>query len=56
MSLTGTDKSEEIFRSRLVSGHDHLTENAIVVKGLKKSYKILRYWMVLTLLLKEILF
>lgn len=39
MSLTGTDKSEEIFRSRLVSGHDHLTENAIVVKGLKKSYK-----------------
>src|ERR687891_721865 len=39
MSLTGTDKSEEIFRSRLVSGHDHLTENAIIVKGLKKSYK-----------------
>jgi ABC-2 type transport system ATP-binding protein len=38
MSITGTDKIEEIYHSRL-TGRDVSSENAIVVKGLRKSFK-----------------
>ena len=38
MSITGTDKIEEIYHSRLI-GRDVSSENAIVVKGLRKSFK-----------------
>ena len=38
MSITGTDKIEEIYQSRL-TGRDVSSENAIVVKGLRKSFK-----------------
>jgi ABC-2 type transport system ATP-binding protein len=38
MSITGTDKIEEIYHSRL-TGRYVSSENAIVVKGLRKSFK-----------------
>ncbi len=38
MSITGTDKIEEIYHSRL-TGRDVSSENAIIVKGLRKSFK-----------------
>ena len=38
MSITGTDKIEEIYQSRL-TGRDVSSENAIVLKGLRKSFK-----------------
>ena len=38
MPITGTDKPEEIYHSRL-TGRYVSAENAIVVKGLRKSYK-----------------
>ena len=38
MSITGTDKIKEIYHSRL-TGRDVSSENAIVVKGLRKSFK-----------------
>jgi ABC-2 type transport system ATP-binding protein len=38
MSITGADKIEEIYHSRL-TGRDVSSENAIVVKGLRKSFK-----------------
>ena len=38
MSITGTDKIEEIYHSRLTGGYVS-SENAIVVKGLRKSFK-----------------
>src|ERR687890_1927749 len=38
MAITGTDKIEEIHHSRL-TGRDVSSENAIVVKGLRKSFK-----------------
>jgi ABC-2 type transport system ATP-binding protein len=38
MSITGTDKIEEIYHSRL-TGRDVSSENAIIVKGLSKSFK-----------------
>jgi ABC-2 type transport system ATP-binding protein len=41
MPITGTDKPEEIYHSRL-TGRYFSAENAIVVKGLRKSYKQLK--------------
>ena len=38
MSITGTDKIEEIYHSRF-TGRDVSSENAIIVKGLRKSFK-----------------